>query len=155
MREIADMVYHQYNPQFISLPDVAALATSLDYPSALKMRLAPLSRAERIRTMITELAQQSKLTINDYFEVQLLADEGLAASPAIVAKLQQMDANRQQYKPMGYEALFDSLEGIGDKEKLPALRSFQKDKTSEAGYYFGNDYYELESGLKRSFALGY
>lgn len=155
MREVADMVYRGSYKDFAVLPAVSQLNYSPDYPSALKLRLAPLSESERINMMVQELAKKEKLATNDDYEIQLLADEGLPASHAIAIQLSQMDTDRQQYKSVGFAALFRALEAIGDREQAAVIARFSHDADGDVGYFARQVYDNVNSGLRRARVLDY
>ncbi len=127
VRELADMAYQRSYQDFLSLPGVSQIDFSLDYPSALKLRLVPLSREARIETLIEALVNTRILGRGEDYDMQLLADEGLAASPAIAAQLNKMKMHRSEYQENNFSALFRVLSAIGDQEQAPVVARFVDD----------------------------
>jgi hypothetical protein len=127
MRELADMAYQGQVQDFPSLPGMSQVDFSLDYPSALKIRLAPLSEEARIRALIDSLANAQVLSTNEDYAMQLLADEGPAASPIIAAQLKTMSQHRDQYQQINFSAFFRVLEAIGDSKQSAVVAQFQQD----------------------------
>ena len=139
LRQLADMVYHGEFARYAALPDVVLTHFREDYGSALKMRLAPLSRPERLQTLIEELAHRQVLRGESYHDMQLAANEGEAAGQLITAKLEQMEANPEEYADVGFSALFRVLGGLGDARYEPVVRRFfqkpSKINCNNLGYY--------------------
>ena len=119
LREVADIIYcdaENSNTVFIA-PSVGTLDMQHDPPSALKLKVASLPAAARIPNLIQDLSQKKTLGMDDYFEMQLAADGGLAASSAAAAQLVQMEANKTQYAPEGFTALLQVIHAVGDKSQ--------------------------------------
>lgn len=98
MRELADMAYNSEYRGFASLPTVSRVNFGQDKGAALKVRLAPLSRIQRIQTLSNEVGQEVYEDEQARQRSQLLADEGETARPVIAAKQQDIKANKDQYK---------------------------------------------------------
>ncbi len=98
MRELADMAYRDRYRGFASLPDVARVDFKQDDGSALKVRLAPLPREQRIAVLVNELDELRPAKNLDGRRAQLLADEGPAALPVIAVKTQDFKAHPGQYR---------------------------------------------------------
>ena len=146
VRELADIVYHGSYRNFMSLPDITQVNFSGDYPSALKVRLAPLSPPERLNTMIQELAHKKFLTHWDDYEIQLASNEGLTASHAAAAQLTEMENHPEQYSHIGFTALVRVMWGTGDKAQAPLVRRLLK----EGLIYTGNlPIADLSNGIPR------
>lgn len=97
LRELADMAYHDLYQGFAALPKVAKVDFTQDDEAALKIRLAPLSREQRIKALVEELGQEEMEDRHALRRAQLLADEGPAARLAIAAKQQDVKDHRERY----------------------------------------------------------
>lgn len=151
LHALADMVYHGTYADFASLSEIAAINFARDPRSALKMRLAPLPHAMRLSTMIEELAHKEVLRSEDNLEIQLLINEGLPGGRAVAAKIEDMDAHREQYSRQGFSALFDVLGGLGDKTHLPLAERFWKRRDGNVGPIYGAIY----AGVRREKVAAY
>jgi len=121
VRELADMAYRDRYRGFTSLPDVARVDFGQDDGAALKVRLAPLSREQRIATLVGEMSQEAIGDSHALRRAQLLIDEGPSALPVIVAKQQEFRALRvhERGKP---GAFFGGLSVLDDaRESLAAI----------------------------------
>jgi len=98
VRELADMAYRDRYRGFVSLPDVARVDFGQDAGAALKARLAPLSSAQRVAMLVSEISQKKITDNDDLRRAQLLADEGLSALPMVVAQQQDFRSHREQYR---------------------------------------------------------
>lgn len=151
--ELADMVYHGSYKDFASLPGIAQVNFQQDYQSALKMRLAPLSPSERLRTMIQELAHKTALRAEDDYEIQLAINEGPIASRSAAAELRKMDMDRAGYNQVnnhaGFAALFRIIQGVGDKGQAPVIEHFLHDSDTWVVYYAQSVYDDVSNGVKR------
>ena len=98
VRELADMAYHDRYRGFTSLPDVARVDFAQDAGAALKVRLAPLSRGQRVAALVEEISQEKIGDGQVVRRAQLLVDEGPSALPVIAAKQQDFKAHREQYR---------------------------------------------------------
>lgn len=156
LRALADMAYQGNNPDFAGLPEVSVLRFQEDYPSVLKMRLAPLSREQRIATLVDELSHRKvgKTEIERY-DMQLLINEGTAASHAVAAQLVEMQAHRSSYASAGFAAMFCVLTSIGDQEQVPIIERFLHDSEGWVASYAGRAYRELKYGIKSQLAVSY
>lgn len=155
MCELADVVYEGPYEDYAALPDVARVDFTKDYGLALKMRLAPLSRAERIATMVSELAHKKALRSEEDYEMQLLIDEGLPAGAAIAAQLREMDKHRDQYTHAGFAALFRVLQGIGDASRAPLIEPYLHDADTWVSYYADQVLPDIKKGIKRPMIFAY
>lgn len=146
VRELADMMYHGDYANGATMPEVSQVNFVNDYPSALKMRLAPLSPSQRLATMLQELSQKKVLTHWDDYEIQLASNEGLAASHAAAALLIKMEANPTRYQDVGFMALVRVMSGTGDREQAPLVQRLMDEKLIYSGNIPLND---LVNGVKR------
>lgn len=94
VRELADMAYRDRYKGFMSLPDVARVDFRQDDGAALKVRLAPLTREQRLAVLVGEMSQEAIGNSHALRRAQLLIDEGPSALPVIVAKQQEFKALR-------------------------------------------------------------
>lgn len=127
LREVADMAYQSQSPAAVSLLNTSPLDFSQDFPSALKMRLAPLSYEVRITALLEALVSTRILATNEEYEMQLLADEGQPAGRAIALRLQDALKHRAQYQQVNIQALFRVLTAIGDPAQAPIVAQFLHD----------------------------
>lgn len=112
VRELADMAYRDRYRGFVSLPDVARVDFNQDAGAALKARLAPLSSAQRVATLVDGISQEKVRDNLALRRAQLLADEGPSALPAITGRQQHIKAHRDLYPgnfrlPSGLSTLED------------------------------------------------
>lgn len=149
MREIADMIYQGPYKNFTTLPIASQVNFQNDYPSELKASLAPLNSSERVQKLVQELAHKSTLGTNDYYDMQLAADEGISASQAVATQLHVMDANRNQYTQEGFTALLQVLHGIGDKKQAPFFAHFMAAANVEFMYP------DVKNGVPQQIVPGY
>ena len=122
VRDLADMVYHGDYNTCISLPEVAQIDFTRDYPSALKMRLAALPSEQRLSVMLQELSHKKNLNHWDNYEIQLASNEGLTASNAAAALLKIMETTPNQYSDVGFTALVRVIWGTGDSTKVDLVK---------------------------------
>jgi hypothetical protein len=155
MRELADMAYDGPYQDYISLPEVARVNFKDDYPSALKMRLAPLSREQRLHTLIEELANKKTLRMDDYYERQLAINEGKAASRLAAQKLQEMGNHHEQYASGGFSCLFGIIEAVGDKEQAPVVESFLNVTYPAVSHYAHQSYRDIKNSVRSDYKHGY
>jgi hypothetical protein len=158
--QLADMVYHDapgVATEYASLPGIAALNFAAQPPAALKMRLAPLSRQERIAAMIHDLTHQTSRIWSplDNDEVQLLDDEGLEASHAVAAQLKLMEQHRSEYPSKDFEPLFSVLNNIGDTEQAPLVAHFKSDPDPNIADDANFVYSVVVAGTKSLIVYGY
>jgi len=115
LNELADMVYRGRYQDYASLPQVSQVDFRQDTGVALKMRLAAISREQRVTTLIT----QPPASFDEVpYRNQLLADEGPLARSAILAKRQEIAAHPEQYpntRILKDRLLEDVLRTIGDQ----------------------------------------
>jgi hypothetical protein len=125
LRQLADMVYQGPWAEYAALPDVVLTHFREDYGSALKRRLAPLPRPERLRTLIEELSRTPVLRGETDHDIQLAANEGDAAGRLAAARLEQRAASPDEYPHTGFTAMFRVLRGLGDRRYEPLVRRFK------------------------------
>jgi hypothetical protein len=111
---------------YLNLPGIAKVDFSLFPEDALKLRLASLSHADRIKTLVYELGHESldaPIPLQDRVDLakaQLLVDEGMAARPAIVAQLLEITQNHNDYfkrhEGYDYAALQRALSNISGED---------------------------------------
>lgn len=155
LRQIADMVYNGQYSDFSSLAGINSLNFQADFPASLKMRLAPLSRTERVKTLIVMLAHTERIVPNVNYELQLAVDEGTLASQAAAAQLQQMDAHRDQYPREGWDAMFRVLGGTGDATQAPLVETYTHDKDGYISYFANSVYPEMKTGQRGIYRADY
>ena len=158
---LADMIYRHRD---MALADVAK-ASGIDFdaePGAkYKIQLAPLSDQERVDWLIKTLSNKQVLTTDDYFLVQLAADEGRLASRAIAARLLEMDQNRAEedrqgtFSHAGYSILFDVVSCIGDPTQEPVLRRYLNDPDRGVVHYANLNYGNVRDGAPAQMRIGY
>jgi hypothetical protein len=132
LRELADMIYQ--------LPDAAKRAAaaedavqrlgidfSQDHQAALRLRLAPLSRPERARTLVDELSRVNGFNPENDDKLSLTTEEGLAAGEAAGAKLREMEARHEGHPAYGFRALFELIGRVGDTRQLALVGRFLQD----------------------------
>ncbi|MGI4791416.1 MAG: hypothetical protein ACRYFS_21520 [Janthinobacterium lividum] len=147
MRELADMAYQSHAQEFQSIPGVSQVDFSLDYPSALKIRLAPLSDEARINSLIDSLVHARILGPDEDYLMQLLADGDLAASQAIADRLGEVKKHRDHYREINISALFRVLGMIGDPKQSLVVTQFQSDPDISVRQEAEVESRELQSGL--------
>lgn len=155
MRELADMAYDGPYQDYASLPGFAQVNFQDDYPAALKMRLAPLSREQRLHTLIEELANKKVLRMENYYEIQLAVNEGKAASRLAAQKLQEMGLHHEQYASVGFCCLFGMIAAVGDKEQAPVVERFLHATYPEVGSYAKQNYRDIVNGVRSNYYGGY
>jgi len=133
VRELADMMYHGGYKDCAFLPEVSQVNFASDYPSALKMRLAPLAPIERLNTMLRELSQKKVLKHWDDYEIQLASNEGLLASHSAADLLKKMEAHPEQYDEPGFTALVRVIWGTGDREQAPLVQHLLENRLISTG----------------------
>ena len=136
VRELADMAYRDRYRGFASLPDVARVDFRQDAGAALKARLAPLPREQRVTTLVDEISQEKVRDNLALRRAQLLADEGPSALPAITSRQQHIKAHRDLYPgnfrlPSGLSTLEDVQTRIVAADDT-AVRSQMDSATSSA-----------------------
>jgi len=154
-REIADMVYRGNYADYASLDAVKQVTGTSDYPCALKMRLAPLSRSARVQALVDDLAHSRVMAVKQWYELQLASDEGTLASQAAAVKLQDMDKHRDEYPREGFDAIFSLLGGAGDATQAALVEHYTHDQDGYVAYFANSVYAETKAGHHAIFAPDY
>lgn len=126
IRQLADMAYRSAYRGFAQLPGVSQVDFALDARSALKVRLAPLSDAERAAWLVQDLSRKAVFGDTENAEAQLGGELGTAASAVAAAKLQEMGQHTAQYKHAAFTGLFNLLVRSGGPERT-LLDHFKND----------------------------
>ncbi len=156
LRCAADLVMEASEAGVSNAASLSGLDFSLDYPAQLKVKLAPMSHQERIAWLVELLSKKKAGRWQEDYEMQALADEGLAASQAIIAKLQEMKAHRDQYPyHPGFVLLFRTLTCLNDPDAIPAVRSFLNDDDRWVRHYAQQALGRLEGGVRVVRAVDY
>ena len=155
MRELADMVYHGSYAAFMAQPELKGINFSLDYPSALKIRLAAVPRAQRLATIIQELSEKNVVTSHEEYEIQLAINEGDAAASAAALKLQQMDVARDRYSSISFGTMFRIIGGTGDAKQKPMIERFTHDRDNLISYFASQVYEDVRDGNQSDRVIGY
>ena len=158
--ELADMAYHGDYAAFASLPEFKNPEIfKVDTNIMLRMKYAAVPRALRAQQMVDDLAKSG----GNGTLLQLAIDEGLPASHAAAKKLMEMDKHREQYAHTlngetyvhpGFASLFRLIAGVGDKEQLPLIEHFMKDKDGYIVYYATQVRGQVMKGMRRIWASG-
>ena len=126
LREVADMIYLKHDLALSRHAKDLGIPFDVDDPAAEKMRLAQLSRKDRLNMLLEELATARALTPYIFYTTQLAVDEGLPASRLAGEKLKYMQTHREQYPlQTGFTTMFSVIAGVGDKEQAPIVARFQ------------------------------
>lgn len=104
MGELVDMIYHGNYKDYADLPSVQQIDFKQNGYTNMVMRLAPLSRKERIATLVKDLAADKNYDTDA--ELRLATDEGAAAGQEAVAQLGRMEQNRSSYTKANFHQLF-------------------------------------------------
>ena len=126
VRQLADMAYRSRFQGFTKLPGMAEVNFALDARSALKVRLAPLSNAERAAWLVQDLSSKSVFGDTENAEAQLGGELGTIASAVAAVKLQEMGQHTTQYKRAAFTGLFNMLARSGGPERT-LLDQFKND----------------------------
>ncbi len=155
LREIADMIYRNRDSALLQAAVSQGIDFQLESASALKIRLAEMSAAQRISTLVDELAILKVMAGDAYHKVQLAVDEGAPAGAAVAAKLAVMDRQRDRYKYIGFAALFNIARALGDKTLEPVIARFLNDADGWISYYARQVYPNVRAGLRSQYRAGY
>jgi len=127
LRELADMIAKANRRGVDTRAVEDKIPFEVDYPSALKVRLSKMGQRERIAFLIRNILTLRPTREREY-DAQALADEGMAAVPAIVSALQKVhdEIKRNGFTKLrgSVELLIIALGCIGDKQALPILQAF-------------------------------
>jgi len=128
---------------------------TLDHVAQLKVRLRQMEQEKRISWLVDSLSKKRVGRWQEDYEIQALADEGLAASKVIIAKLQEMREHRADYPHTGFALLFRTLTSIGDINTVPVIKSFLNDDNNQVRYYAEQSLGYLEQGWRVVWAVDY
>ena len=78
-------------------PKDSGLHFDLDVGAKYKAQLAPLSSQARVDWIVNDLSNKPAISFDDYFLIQLAADEGKIASRAAASRLRDMEKHRERY----------------------------------------------------------
>ena len=143
LRQLADIAYlNGYKPDKTA-EDINALDFSPVPDAALKMRLAPLSRQQRIAWLLDDITLYKQEYVKaGLYEQQLLLNEGPAAGQAIAARLQDMNAHPDKYAPgaktqdrlspfhLDKDVLTRVLENLGDNTQAALVLWLHNEQAS-------------------------
>ncbi len=155
LRQVAECAAEGCEAGVVNAATIAGIDFSLDYAAQLKVRLAPMSKKERIDWLIESIARKKVIKGEDYYEVRALADERTEAIEPILAKLRSVKTNREGYAYPGISTLFNVLACIGDKRAIPVIRSFVGDKDDWLDYYARQQIQRLEIGFRTPYRVDY
>ena len=156
MRQVAEIAGEAYQRGVWDAFKVGEFNFTLDHAAQLKVRLMQMEREERIRWLVDSLSKKRVGRWEEDYEMQALADEGLAASKVIIAKLQEMRTHRAQYPyHAGFALLFRTLTSIGDLNAVPIIKSFLNDDNNWVRYYAKQTLGYLEQGWRVVWAVDY
>ena len=155
LRELADMIYHTRNMDLARAAQALGIRFDQDQPSALKVRLAPLSQKERVDTLIARISESRVGGYEEDYLLQLAANEGTIASRAAAARLKQMMAERSKYDRVGLELLIHLIWFVGDKDQVPLLEALRKDPEPWVGYNAANALREVRTGVPYPYIANY
>lgn len=153
---VADFVMEAFEAEVPNAAALTELDFSLDYPAQLKVKLALMNHQERIAWLIESLSKKRAGRWQEDYEMQALADEGLNASKAVIAKLREMRTHRNQYPHhTGFVLLFRTLTCLNDPDAIPAVRSFLNDDDRRVRHYAQQALGRLEGGVRIVRAVDY
>ncbi len=156
MRQVAEMAGEAYGMGVSDAFTVVGMNFSLDHAAQLKVRLGQMGREERIRWLVDSLSKKRVGRWEEDYEMQALADEGMAASKVIIAKLQEMRMRRADYSHhTGFALLFRTLTSIGDPNAVSVIMSFLNDDNDWVRYYAKQSLGYLEQGWRVVRAIDY
>jgi len=127
LRQAAEIAVDAYQRGVKDAFKIVGLNFSLDYVAQLKVRLAQMSKEQRISWLVDILSKKRVARMEEDYLMQALADEGEEASKAIIAKLKEMKLNRDKYHYVGFMLLFRTLTCIGDPDAIPVIQSFSNE----------------------------
>ena len=144
LRNVADMAYHGNYADYAKY--LGNLSFQSDYPAALKVRLAPLSRADRVTALIQDLAATKYWDVRQDYEIQLADDEGSLAANAASAQLKEMDLHPADYPEEAFATLFAVISGAGDSSQTSVVEQFTHDPNRYIAYYAKEALQGLKNG---------
>lgn len=126
--ELADMLVDIKSKGIDTQPIELKIPFEAEYGAILKLHLSAMPQKQRIAFLIRNILTLNP-TIERYYDVQALADEGHAAVPSIISALQEIhkEIRKNGFSRRGgaAEKLIDALRCIGDKRALPILQTFE------------------------------
>jgi len=128
LREVADMIYHGRDLALAAHAKSLGINFEQDYPAALKVRLAPLSDAERVSWLIDDFSKARVLNDERYYEIQLAANAGLPASRAAAVKLREIQRDRAKYEYGAISGLMQVIRCVGDQSGASVIADFLGDQ---------------------------
>ena len=149
LREIADMVYQDKESDFAKVTAISNLNFEQDYPALLKVQLSGLNPAQRVKSIVSDLAGKTTLASQDYYEMQLGVSEGQPASQAAATQLNKMRAAEIKYSPEGFIALLQILHGVGDKNQAALFADLMAQANLEWMYP------DIKNGIPHQIVPGY
>ncbi len=156
MRQVVEMAGKAYQRGVWDAFKVGGFNFTLDHVAQLKVRLGKMDQGERIRWLVDSLSKKQVARWEEDYEIQALADEGLAAIKVIIAKLQEMRVHRADYpQHTGFALLFRTLASIGDLNAVPVIKSFLNDDNNWVRYYAEQCLGYLEQGWRVVRAVDY
>jgi hypothetical protein len=155
LRQMADFVAEGYEAGVPNAAATTGLDFSLDPATQLKVRLAPMSKTQRINWLIESIARKKAIRGEDYYEVRALADEGTEAVAPILTKLRILKSNREGYEYPGISTLFNVLACIGDQSAIPVVRSFVGDSDKWLDHYARQQLQRLEVGFRKPYMVDF
>jgi hypothetical protein len=151
LRQMADFVAEGCEAGIPNAVSMSGINFSLDPAAQLKVRLAPMSKKQRIDWLIETIARKKVITGEDYYLVRALADEGTEAVEPILAKLRTLKSNREGCPSPGIKTLFRVLDGIGDTRAIPVVRSFLDGSDRRLRHYLRQSLQDLERGYRNPY----
>lgn len=154
LRQAAEIAADAYQRGVKDAFNIVKLNFSLDRVAQLKVQLGQMSKEQRIRWLVNVLSIKQVARMEDNYLMQALADEGEAASKVILAKLKEMEKNRDKYHHIGFMLLFRTLTCIGDPDAIPIVQSFASEP-GWLGYYAEQALKIMKEGRRTVRALDY
>lgn len=156
LRELADLARAAAQRGMLNAATVSPVPLTLTPAAQTKAELSAYAPAKRIPLLIDTLARKRVLTFDDDFLIQLLINEGPAARPQIIARLEMMrQKTRNEHSAIGFAALFSALAGIGGEDAAATVGSFRNDEEERVRYYAKQTYEYLNRGQRRNQVIAY
>jgi hypothetical protein len=154
LRQAAEIAVDAYQRGVKDAFKIVGLNFSLDYVAQLKVRLAQMSKEQRISWLVDILSKKQVARMEEDYLMQALADEGEEASKAIIAKLKEIKLNRDKYHYVSFMLLFRTLTCIGDPDAIPVIQSFSNEP-DWLGYYAEQAIKIMKEGRRTVRAVDY
>lgn len=156
LRHIAEMTGEAYQKGVKDAFSAVGMNFSVDYVARLKAKLAQMNQRQRVQWLVDLLSKKQFRGWKENYEMQALADEGDIAKETIIAKLWEMQRNRDLYPyHIGFASLFRTLVAIGNREAVPVIRSFLNDQDKWVRYYAEHAHRFLLRGHRIVWAVDY